>query len=74
MHCHVADHINAGMKAMYFVKQASGAEGTPLLSGVKADSGGTLRWPAWHGAAAGWWGERAGGGAGVRSGKELLPG
>ncbi|KAI7843651.1 hypothetical protein COHA_002890 [Chlorella ohadii] len=39
MHCHVGDHINAGMKAMYMVERD---EALPLLAGVK-DNSGTVR-------------------------------
>lgn len=42
MHCHVGDHIHAGMKAMYMVKKN---ESLPALAGVKEGSG-TVRWGA----------------------------
>ena len=39
MHCHVGDHINAGMKAMYQVNPGNGME---TLGGVRPS--GTVRW------------------------------
>jgi hephaestin len=40
MHCHVGDHIKAGMKATY---QVDAAEGQDTLSTVAATATGTVR-------------------------------